>query len=115
MTGAQHRRAVVQAVAAVACVAAIALVAVSAAPAARLIAVLGVFTLAPGAAIVPALQPRSVAGELGIVIATSLASVALVAQAMLWLGLWSPDAATYAVAGVCLAVLCARAIRARRS
>ncbi|HEY3020318.1 MAG TPA: hypothetical protein VGJ32_09000 [Solirubrobacteraceae bacterium] len=114
MTGAQNRRAVVQTLAAGACLAAIGFVAAGAPPAARLIAVVTVFTLAPGAAIVPALQPRSVAGELGLVIATSLASVALVAQAMLWLGWWDPDAATYAVAGVCLAALCGQAVRARR-
>jgi hypothetical protein len=42
------------------------------------------------------------------VLATSLGSTAVVAQSMLWLGVWSPAAATCALAAVSLASVVAQ-------
>jgi GT2 family glycosyltransferase len=79
----------------------------------RLAAVLTLFCLAPGAALVTALRGRP---EPGLVIAASLACSVLVAQSMLWLGAWWPQASLYFLAAFCLAVLVAGShIRPRRT
>ena len=66
------------------------------------------FCLAPGAAALPLLAPRPMSVELPLVLATSLASSAVAAQIMLWLGTWSPAAATCALAAVSLASVVAQ-------
>jgi hypothetical protein len=70
---------------------------------ARTAAVLILFGLAPGSALLPVLSRRRFGHELGLVLGTSLAVSALVAQAMLWVGGWSPSAATWALGCACLA------------
>lgn len=99
----------VLAIAAAACVVAPVLVAVDAPTGPRVVAVLALFLLAPGAAV---LGRRS--GELGLVVALSLAIEAIGAQVVLWLG-WHPEPATYALAVVCLAVLATRLLTGRAS
>jgi hypothetical protein len=80
----------------------------------RVAAALGLFVVAPGVAALPqAPASRPAPVELGLVVGTSLAVSALGAQAMLWLGVWSPSAATWALAGLCLLGLGARAARPR--
>lgn len=71
----------------------------------RLAATLVLFCLAPGAAVLPFVQPRHAAVELGLVLGVSLAVVTVTAQIMLWLGAWSPVAAACALAAVCLPVV----------
>ncbi len=71
----------------------------------RVAAALLLFCLAPGVAVLPLLSPRPAGLELGLVIGFSLAVCALVAQSMLWLGAWSPNAATCLVAGACLVAM----------
>ena len=71
----------------------------------RVAAALVLFCLAPGVALLPRLSPRTPAVELGLVIGFSLAVCALVAQSMLWLGVWSPEAATSLLAAVCLTAM----------
>lgn len=96
-------------VAAACCVLAILFVAAGAPPGLRVPTVIGLFVLAPGAALLGA---RS--GELGLVAAVSLSLDALGAQVVLWLG-WHPRPATYLLALVCLAGLLARLPAARRA
>lgn len=96
-------------VAAAACVLAAASIAVGAPPALRAPAVIVLFVIAPGAAV---LGPRC--GELGLVAALSLSIDALGAQIVLWLG-WHPRPATYVLALVCLAGLLVRMPAARRA
>jgi GT2 family glycosyltransferase len=84
--------------AAAACVLAPLLVAVGAPAAMRLPVVLALFCLAPGAALLVALRARI---EAGLVVGLSLAAAALAAQSMLWLGIWSPEGALYALAACC--------------
>jgi GT2 family glycosyltransferase len=93
------------AVAVVACVAAPAAVALGPPPALKLVAVLSLLCLAPGAALISLLSRRM---EFGLVLGVSLGATALLAQSMLWLGLWQPTAYVYGVAAVCLPVLGAR-------
>jgi hypothetical protein len=81
----------------------------------RVAATLAMFTLAPGAALLPLLAPRRAPLELGLVVGASLAICALTAQAMLWLGAWAPDAATCVLAGVCLALMAPQLMGALRS
>ena len=69
----------------------------------RVAAGLVLFGLAPGAALLPLLAPRRPSVELALAVATSLAVSALIAQAMLSLGAWSPTAGTWVLALVCLA------------
>jgi len=79
----------------------------------RLAAILALFCLAPGSALVTALRGRP---EPGLVIAASLGCGVLVAQSMLWLGAWWPEASLYLLAAVCLATLVAGShIRPRRT
>ena len=93
-------------VAAAACVVAAVLVAADVDSPLRVAAVLLLFTLAPGAAV---LGRRH--GHPGLVIATSLALDALGAQVLLWLGGWEPVAATYVLAALCFPVLVLRLVR----
>ncbi|MDP9269520.1 MAG: hypothetical protein M3P14_00830 [Chloroflexota bacterium] len=71
----------------------------------RVAATLVMFCLAPGAAALPLLTPRTVRVELAIVFATSLGFLAVAAQTMLWLHRWAPETATYGVAVLCLAAI----------
>lgn len=96
-------------VAAVCCVLSILFIAVGAPPGLRVPVVIGLFVLAPGAALLGAR-----CGELGLVAAVSLSLDALGAQVVLWLG-WHPRAATYVLALVCLAGLLARLSAVRRT
>ena len=68
----------------------------------RVVATMLLFCLAPGAALLPLFTPRAVGVELGLVVGFSLAVCALVAQAMLWLGAWSPVGGTCLLAALCL-------------
>jgi len=73
----------------------------------RTAAVVVLFTLAPGRALLPLFSRRRFAHELGLVLAISLACCGLGAQLMLWLGAWSPSAATWALAMACLLLIAA--------
>jgi hypothetical protein len=101
-------RLVLLVVAAAACVAAPATMLAGIHSPLRVASTLVLFCLAPGAAALPLLAPRPASVELPLVLATSLGSTAVVAQSMLWLGVWSPPAATCALAGVSLASLVAQ-------
>jgi hypothetical protein len=81
----------------------------------RVAAALLLFCLAPGAALLPLLAPRAAGVEIGLVVGFSLATCALVAQTMLWLGAWSPLGATCLLAAACLVPLTGQivAMRAR--
>jgi len=68
----------------------------------RLAVVLAFLCIAPGMALVTALGGRT---EPGLVVAASLGCSALLAQSMLWLGTWWPEAFLYLTATVSLAVL----------
>ena len=68
----------------------------------RVLAALALFGAGPGAAALPLLAPRGRDVEPGAVLGVSLAVSVLVAQAMLWLGGWWPQAATCALAAACL-------------
>ena len=94
--------------AAASCLLAAALVAADVDSPARALAVLLLFALAPGAAV---LGPRW--AHPGLVVVTSLALGALVAQILLWVGSWEPITATYVLAGVCFPVLVVRLVRER--
>jgi GT2 family glycosyltransferase len=72
----------------------------------RFAAVLGTLCLAPGAVLIGLLGGR--AEELGLVLGTSLAVSAVLAQSMLWLGAWQPEAYLYVLAAACLPPLVAR-------
>lgn len=61
----------------------------------RAASVLVLFLLAPGAALLPLIWRSPVGYELALVLATSLAVTALIAQSMLWLGAWNTSAATW--------------------
>jgi hypothetical protein len=104
----RRARLVLLLVAAVACVAAPATMLVGIHSPLRVASALLLFCLAPGAAALPLLAPRPASVELPLVLVTSLASSAVVAQSMLWLGVWSPAAATCALAAVSLASVAAQ-------
>jgi hypothetical protein len=76
----------------------------------RVAAALVLFCLAPGTALLPLLAPRAASVELGLVVGFSLAVCAVVAQAMLWLGAWSPEVATYLLAALCLTAMAGRLV-----
>ncbi len=95
-------------VAAASCLVAAGLVAADVDSPARAVAVLLLFVLAPGAAV---LGPRW--AHPGLVVVTSLALSALAAQILLWLGSWEPVTATYVLAGVCFPVLVVRLVQGR--
>lgn len=67
--------------------------------------VLALLCLAPGAAIAAVLRARA---ELGVIVGASLAASTLVAQSMLWLGAWWPQAFTFLLAFACLPPLVLR-------
>jgi GT2 family glycosyltransferase len=92
------------AAAALACIAAPLLVALKAPAGVRFLAVLALFCVAPGAALIPLLRGKL---EFGLVLGASFGVIALVAQTMLWLGAWDPKAFLYGLALVCLAPLLA--------
>jgi GT2 family glycosyltransferase len=98
--------------AAAASVAAPLLLALGAPAAIRLPAALALMCLAPGAALLAALGARI---EGGLAIGLSLGVTAVVAQAMLWLGMWSPEGAVYALAVACAIPLFGRAHRGQRA
>ena len=79
----------------------------------RVAAALLLFCLGPGVALLPLLGARTPALELGLVVALSLATCAVLAQSMLWLGAWSPIAATCVLAGACLASIGGQLIATR--
>jgi hypothetical protein len=83
-------------------------VAVSAPSVVRVPSVLGFLCIAPGCAFVTVVGGRR---EPGLIIGLSLATVAVVAQSMLWLGAWSPAAFFYALAAACLLGLASAAAR----
>jgi GT2 family glycosyltransferase len=100
------------AAATLACLVAPMAVALGLPPAIRVPAVLALFSIAPGTALVEALRGRP---EPGLVVGASLGASALVAQSMLWLGTWWPEPFLYAFAAVCLSVLLAqRRVRRRQ-
>ena len=109
MTAQRYRTAVATAAAA-ACLAAPLLIAVDAPPALRFAAVLSLFCLAPGAALVGLLQPRNQSAELGLVIGVSLAADTLVVQAALALDVWQPRTFTYFLAATCILGITAPAV-----
>jgi hypothetical protein len=100
-------------VAAVGCVAAPATMLAGIHSPLRVASTLVLFCLAPGAAALPLLAPRSASVELPLVLATSLASSAVVAQSMLWLRAWSPVTATCALAAVSLTSVVGQLRRSR--
>ena len=95
-----HRAAT--ATAAAACVAAPLSVAIGLPSTVRLLAVLALMCLAPGTALLTVLRGRF---EPGLVLGISLAGSAMLAQSMLWLGVWWPKAFLYGLAAACLPIL----------
>ena len=69
----------------------------------RVVAALLLFGVAPGAALLARLAPRSAPVELTLVVGVSLAVSALVAQSMLARGIWSPAVGTCLLAAASLA------------
>ncbi|MGZ4284359.1 MAG: glycosyltransferase [Solirubrobacteraceae bacterium] len=90
------------------CVAASLLVAAGAPASVRLPFVLALLCLAPGIAWLTAVGGKA---EPGLIVGLSLGLVALVAQSMLWLGVWAPRPALYATAAACLIPLLGRLAR----
>ena len=97
----RHRKAL-NLTAAAACLLAPATVITGAPSPLRLAAVLALFCLAPGAALLSMLQPRNARVELGLVVGVSLGVVTLGGQSMLWVGLWEPQVFACALAGASL-------------
>jgi hypothetical protein len=93
------------ALAAGACVAAPLLVLFDAPPWARAPAVLLLFALAPGTALLSLLQPPGVRMEAGLALCAGLAVTVVTAQFMLWSGAWHPKLFVYLLAGIALACL----------
>lgn len=89
-------------VAASACIAAPLLMLAGGDSAARVIATFLLFGMAPGVAALPWLAPRLTAPEPALIVVPSIAVSIVLAQAMLWTGLWDPRAATVALAVACL-------------
>jgi hypothetical protein len=87
------------------CVAASVLVAFGAPVAARLPFVLALLCLAPGIAWLTAIGGRA---EPGLVVGISVGLAAVLAQSMLWLGVWAPRPVLYATAAACLLPLLGR-------
>jgi hypothetical protein len=103
------------AVAAVACVVAPVLVAANSGSPLTVGAVVVMFTVAPGAALLPWLTPAGRRVEVGLVVGVSLAATTLVAQGMLWIDAWTPTVAVYAVAAICLFLVIVHLARGRYS
>jgi GT2 family glycosyltransferase len=87
------------------CVAASLLVAAGAPVPVRLPFVLALMCLAPGIAWLTAVGGRS---EPGLLVGFSLGLTAVIAQSMLWLGIWAPGLVLYATAALCLIPLLGR-------
>jgi GT2 family glycosyltransferase len=87
------------------CVAASVLVALGAPAAARLPFVLALLCLAPGIAWLTAIGGRA---EPGLIVGISIGLAAVLAQSMLWLGVWAPRPVLYATAAACLLPLLGR-------
>lgn len=68
----------------------------------RVVAALLLFCVAPGAALLPLLAPRSRGAELALVVGLSLAVCTLGGELMVTLGVFAPEAATSALAVACL-------------
>ncbi|WP_196807440.1 hypothetical protein [Candidatus Solirubrobacter pratensis] len=95
-------------VAAAACVTAPLLVLVDAPAWARFPAVLLLLALAPGAALLRVLGRPGRRIEIGAAVGISLAVAVVIAQCMLWIGLWHPDLLVCLLAATCLAALVGR-------
>ena len=65
------------------------------------LAVVLMFSLAPGAALLPLIGARGDGLSIGLVVAASLGITTVIAQVMLWAG-WEPVSAAYGVAGLCI-------------
>jgi GT2 family glycosyltransferase len=87
------------------CVATSLLVAVGAPASLRLPFVLALLSLAPGIAWLTAIGGKA---EPGLIVGLSLGLTTMVAQSMLWLGVWAPRPALYATAAACLIPLLGR-------
>ncbi len=87
------------------CVAASLLVAVGASVSVRLPFVLALLCLAPGVAWLTAVGGKA---EPGLIVGLSLGLTTILAQSMLWLGVWAPRPALYATAAACLIPLSGR-------
>ena len=87
------------------CVAAALLVATGAPASLRLPFVLALLCVAPGIAWLTAIGGSA---EPGLVVGLSLGATAVVAQSMLWLGIWAPRPVLYATAAACLLPLLGR-------
>ena len=59
------------------------------------------------------LRATSVGAELGLIVGLSIAITTVAAVAMLSLGVWSPDTATYVLAGACVPLLLWSLVRSR--
>ena|SRR5215208_1946659 len=102
------------AAAAGACVLAPALMAADVDSPLRVAAALMLFALAPGAALVGLLAPRSAASEIALVLGVSLAVSTVAAQLMLSLHLWSPLAGACVLAAACLPPIVLQLLALRR-
>lgn len=80
----------------------------------RVAATLLLFCLAPGVAVLPLLSPRRAGVEIGLAIGFSLGVCAVMAQSMLWLHAWSPEVATWLLAGACLAAMAGQVVSGAR-
>jgi hypothetical protein len=96
-----------------ACLASIGLLALDGPGPARLVAVLAMFCLAPGAGLLPLLEPGRRPPP-GLVVGTSLAVDTVLAQLMLATRTFDPPLATYLLAGCCLPVLALNLVRSAR-
>jgi hypothetical protein len=103
--GVGTRPALLVASAAGACVAAPLLVLFDAPPWARGPAVVLLFALAPGTALLGLLRPPGARMETGLALCAGLAVLVVTAQLMLWAGAWYPKLFVYVLAGVALAWL----------
>ena len=89
------------------------LIAMEVESAGRVVAVLLLFTLAPGAAVISPQRATSVGAEIGLIVGVSIAITTVAAQVMLAVGRWSPDTATYVLAGACVPPLLWSLVRSR--
>ena len=80
----------------------------------RTVAVVALFVLAPGAAVLSPLRTDSVAAELGLVVGISLAVTIAVSQVMVMTDAWSPDTATYLLSAACIPALAWGLVRVRK-
>jgi GT2 family glycosyltransferase len=94
-----------------ACVAAPIAVALGLPTGLRFAAVLALFCLAPGTALMWALRGRA---ELALTVGVSLGVTVVLAQSMLWLGFWHPQLYLYGLAGICFPPLVSRVRLSRR-